>query len=141
MNDLVYHQPDLRRILDRVIITDGCFAYDGPQAYGYPQCKYAGKSHRVHRLLYEYLVGAVPEGSHLHHACQNKGCVNIDHLIPLTRTEHAREHHKTHCPQGHPYDGDNLYVNPQGYRECRACHRKRKREAWRLKNWGTTECA
>ena len=28
---------------------------------------------------------------------------------------------KTHCPHGHPYAGDNLYVDPSGYRRCRAC--------------------
>lgn len=29
---------------------------------------------------------------------------------------------KTHCPQGHPYSGDNLYVHPDGrHRACRTC--------------------
>lgn len=28
---------------------------------------------------------------------------------------------KTHCPKGHPYSGDNLYVRPNGKRECRQC--------------------
>ena len=32
---------------------------------------------------------------------------------------------KTHCPSGHPYDGDNLYVRPKdGARICRACVRR-----------------
>ncbi len=31
---------------------------------------------------------------------------------------------KTHCPQGHPYAGANLYVNPTtGRRFCRTCQR------------------
>ena len=34
---------------------------------------------------------------------------------------------KTHCPQGHPYEGDNLYVNPRGQRKCRECLREDKR--------------
>lgn len=25
------------------------------------------------------------------------------------------------CPLGHPYSGDNLYVDPRGHRHCRAC--------------------
>lgn len=29
---------------------------------------------------------------------------------------------KDRCPRQHPYDGRNLYVNPAGKRECRACH-------------------
>lgn len=33
---------------------------------------------------------------------------------------------RTHCPQDHPYSGDNLYVKPRtGSRECRQCHRER----------------
>lgn len=28
---------------------------------------------------------------------------------------------KTHCPQGHPYEGANLKVTPQGVRLCRTC--------------------
>ena len=28
---------------------------------------------------------------------------------------------KTHCPQGHAYDGDNLHLRPDGKRRCRTC--------------------
>lgn len=32
---------------------------------------------------------------------------------------------KTHCPQGHPYSGDNLYISPSdGGRSCRICMRE-----------------
>jgi len=30
---------------------------------------------------------------------------------------------KTHCPQGHPYEGENLYVASNGKRYCRTCMR------------------
>jgi hypothetical protein len=29
---------------------------------------------------------------------------------------------KTHCPNGHPYDGDNLVILKNGRRRCRTCH-------------------
>lgn len=29
------------------------------------------------------------------------------------------------CPKGHPYSGENLYVRPDGGRDCRECHRGR----------------
>jgi hypothetical protein len=32
----------------------------------------------------------------------------------------------THCPVGHPYDGDNLYVSPSGFRGCRQCRHDQK---------------
>lgn len=28
----------------------------------------------------------------------------------------------THCPSGHEYAGENLYVDPTGRRHCRACN-------------------
>lgn len=43
---------------------------------------------------------------------------------------------KTHCPHGHAYAGDNLYVDKKtGYWHCRACqarHRQRRREQKQL---------
>ena len=39
---------------------------------------------------------------------------------------------KTHCPQGHPYSGDNLSTRPNGDRRCRACHRDQQRAYRRL---------
>lgn len=32
---------------------------------------------------------------------------------------------KTHCPEGHPYAGDNLYISPTGARGCRTCRNAR----------------
>lgn len=36
---------------------------------------------------------------------------------------------KTHCPNGHPYSGDNLYVTKAGHRQCRTCIRNRRCKA------------
>lgn len=32
---------------------------------------------------------------------------------------------KTECPQGHPYDKENSYVDPRGYMQCRTCRNDR----------------
>lgn len=45
-------------------------------------------------------------------------------LVPHTRD-------RTHCPQGHPYEGDNLKINKQGQRACRECRRIAARERGR----------
>ena len=45
------------------------------------------------------------------------------------KVAHGTHHHasKTHCPQGHPYDEENTYVNPStGGRQCRTCIRIRQ---------------
>jgi len=34
---------------------------------------------------------------------------------------------KEYCPQGHPYNEENTYVDKKGRRSCRVCHRERMR--------------
>lgn len=36
---------------------------------------------------------------------------------------------KTHCRQGHPYSGGNLYISPRGDRQCRICMRATKKRS------------
>jgi hypothetical protein len=42
----------------------------------------------AHRYFYEKKFGPVPEGKELDHVCNNRKCVNPDHLQPVTRAEH-----------------------------------------------------
>lgn len=93
----------------------------------------------AHRVAYEYWVGPIPDDREVHHLCANRACVNPLHLRPVTRKEHMHlENRKTientartHCPQGHPYEGDNLVVRGGG-RYCRACAREKDRQwYWR----------
>lgn len=105
----------------------------------YPHVQFKGVSYNAHNFVYAALVGPVPEGADVHHTCENKCCIRLDHLEPLTRKEH-RQHHgtphqslKTHCPQGHPYTLDNLLPSKTGRRACRECNRVRAREYQRKK--------
>lgn len=37
-----------------------------------------------------------------------------------------RNSDRTHCPKGHPYEGDNLYVTKAGTRQCKTCSKERQ---------------
>lgn len=91
----------------------------------------------AHRVSYELHVGPVPDGLELDHLCRVRCCVNPDHLQPVTRkvninrgavadVHRARYALITHCPRGHPYEGENLYLHPNGCRICRTCQRERR---------------
>lgn len=85
----------------------------------------------AHRLVYEILIGRVPDGRELDHLCRNRGCVNPDHLEPVTHRENllrgetiiAIQAARTRCPQGHRYD----YADRRGWRGCRRCRREHRR--------------
>lgn len=90
---------------------------------------------RAHRVAWETTHGPVPPGLELHHVCENRACVNVTHLLPVTRTQHMALHAPTHCVHGHAFDVENTYVrSDNGRRQCRACYRAtaaryRKRKA------------
>ncbi|MDP9114728.1 MAG: HNH endonuclease [Acidobacteriota bacterium] len=105
-----------------------CVIWTGPvNDHGYGVFNANGKSHLAHRFSYEAKVRQVPDGLELDHLCRVRRCVNEDHLEPVTNAENVRrgdagKFHsaKAHCPQRHPYAGDNLIVK-DGKRQCRAC--------------------
>ena len=106
---------------------------------GYGLFRVDGRMFKAHRFAYELFVGPIPDGLELDHLCRVRTCVNPEHLDPVTHAENvrrgesgkvngARQRAKTHCPQGHPYAGENLYVNSDGKRRCRTCNRDRGRK-------------
>jgi hypothetical protein len=135
--------PPHERVLNRVDDVNGCWVFQGAKSWGYGVL---GTGRRgdgtrrmtsAHRVVYEALVGPVPEGLDLDHLCRNRACVNPTHLEPVTRqvnllrglTIPAAHAAKTHCPQGHAYDEANTHVY-RGMRLCRACDREKHRRRY-----------
>ena len=127
-------QPAAPRFWAKVQKTRTCWLWTGATiSSGYGQFRFKGRQIVAHRWAYEDAFGPIPKGLDLDHLCRNRNCVRPSHLEPVTRRENvlrgeglaAQNAVKTHCPQGHPYTGDNLYVQPGGGRRCRTCHRER----------------
>ncbi len=76
--------------------------------------------------------------------CPNGHALEPGYVIPASngsrrclrceRGENARPYRgpvkeRTHCPQGHPYSGHNLYLTPKGSKVCRTCRAASYRKA------------
>lgn len=59
---------------------------------GYARKRVHRKNYGAHRWYYEAVHGPIPEGHHLHHLCEQRDCVNPDHLQSLTAADHLRPH-------------------------------------------------
>lgn len=112
---------------------DGCWDWTGyaPGGRGRFTIDNSRSSQKAHRVSYEMLIGPIPAGHILHHRCERPICVNPSHLVPMLQPAHAlignsppaQNARKTHCVNGHPLGGDNLYVGENGYRSCQICRR------------------
>lgn len=83
-------RPIAERFWAKVQKGDGCWEWLGPRRRSYGFMWVEGKNLPAHRLAYEFMVGAIPDGLMLDHLCRNKGCVRPDHLEPVTNAENVR---------------------------------------------------
>jgi hypothetical protein len=125
--------------------NSGCWLWMGQiSTVGYGQIRVRTKAlwrtFGAHRVIYESLIGPIPDGLGLDHKCCVPSCVNPSHLEPVTQAENMRRAAErgrmkiggakraakfTHCPQGHEYTPENTYYPNKGYSKkvCRACRK------------------
>lgn len=118
----------------------GCWLWTGLlDSDGYGQLRISGRLVMAHRLSYTDAKGQIPGGMELDHLCRVRNCVNPSHLEPVTHRENvmrgegicARAANVTHCPKGHPYEGDNLVIFADGKRRCRTCRSETGKATYR----------
>lgn len=119
------------------INANSCWDWLGSQSNGYGQFILQGRPKvRIapYRFIWEWINGPMPDGLEPDHTCNNRNCVNPQHVEPVTHSENQRRAYQrgrktgkrarpTHCKQGHEYTPENvLRERPL---QCRECNRIR----------------
>lgn len=109
----------------------GCWVWTGARSNGYGRVQVDGTTRIAHRVAFETFVGPIPDDLPLDHLCENRACINPEHLEPVTDTENKRRSmwNKTACRNGHAYDAENTVIDASGARRCRTCRREQGRSA------------
>lgn len=147
-------RPAIIRFLEKIRVSQTrsfegtpCWIWAGgyDSSTGYPGAfRIVDTNDRPYRFAYMYFTGEIPPQMEVHHRCYHPPCCNPLHLGLLTHRENvldgnaptAKHLRKTHCPQGHPYSGENLRMCKTS-RYCRACaadyrrqHKERHPNYW-----------
>lgn len=132
-------------------LPSGCWYWTGcKDAAGYGNLAFSRISTKAHRFSFQYIGGRdIREDQEIHHICENKSCVNPEHLQAVTRKEHVDitavpRRSRTYCKHGHEFTEANTYYQKKKnwtFRRCRACnaiacqkyHDRKRLELWQRK--------
>lgn len=80
------------RFSNKITITDTCHNYiDKKRKNGYGNFKYEGITYSAHRFSYMIHKGEITKGLFVLHTCDNRLCVNPDHLYVGTVQDNAND--------------------------------------------------
>lgn len=80
------------KFLKQVYFTDYCWVWKQVLTQGGYGClKINGKSYAAHRLSFYIHKGKIPNNVFVCHTCDNKWCVNPDHLWLGTRKDNVQD--------------------------------------------------
>lgn len=107
-----------------------CWLWTGHRTTkGYGAFWLDGHKVQAHRFAYESAGLTIPAGLQADHLCMVRHCVRASHVEIVTprvnnlrgNSVSARAARRETCPRAHSYSGNNLRIQPDGARRCRAC--------------------
>lgn len=95
-----------KAILSRVVRNGTCLEWTGAIRSGYGCLKVGEKIVSAHRYSYEIHIGKIPTGMMVCHRCDNKKCINPNHLFLGTAKDNVRDaiqKGRHHTPIGYQF--------------------------------------
>ena len=76
-----------------MIDDNGCFVCTSHKRWKnhYPQCRWNGKTSNIHRVIFRECFGEIPKGLDIRHKCDNKACINPEHMELGTRQDNVND--------------------------------------------------